>query len=273
VVSVTGDIDIRVKVAMDDWTPAAIGSLLSKYDTGSQRSYLLQLTTSGNLRLYTSPDGTATVSADSPVATGFADGSAHWVRVTRDLNDGAGNNVTTFYTSEDGETWTQLGIAVTTVGATTVFDSTSKLQVGAFNNSGNGDIAAGKVYHAELRNGIDGPIVAKFDASLMSPRQVSAQMPTGEIWTVNQSGTPNAHIERDAVVVVPDPIGPFLFKMDQLTYQLGRTATIRLTAESRLADWSRPRVRRYNNADHQVLHPGDKFFEHVEKQVEAVHLW
>lgn len=75
------------------------------------------------------------------------------------------------------------------------------------------------------------------------------------------------------LAVVADPVGPFLFKMDQLTYQLGSTATIRLTAESRLADWMRPRVRRYNTADHQALHPGDRFFEHTEMQVEAVHRW
>lgn len=73
--------------------------------------------------------------------------------------------------------------------------------------------------------------------------------------------------------IATSPVGPFLFKMDQLSFQLGQTATIRLTAESRLADWMRPRVRRYNNADHQVLYPADKFFEHTEKQVEAVHLW
>ena len=106
----------------------------------------------------------------------------------------------------------------------------------------------------------------------------------------NEGTTPDEFIETDAAAITlpdatttydlihprgiaADPIGPFLFKMDQLTYQLGQTATIRLTAESRLADWQRPRVRRYNNADHQVLYPNDKFFEHVEKQVEAVHLW
>lgn len=61
--------------------------------------------------------------------------------------------------------------------------------------------------------------------------------------------------------------------MDQLTYQLGQTAALRLTGESRLADWMRPRVRRYNNADHQALHPGDKFFEHTEKQIEQVYRW
>ena len=70
-----------------------------------------------------------------------------------------------------------------------------------------------------------------------------------------------------------DPIGPFIFKMDQLSFQLGETATIRLTAESRLADWNRPRVRRSNSADHRALHPDDRFFEYVESQVEAVHRW
>jgi hypothetical protein len=76
-----------------------------------------------------------------------------------------------------------------------------------------------------------------------------------------------------SITVIADPVGPFIYKMDQLSYQLGQTASIRLTAESRLADWNRPRVRRYNNADHQALHPGDLFFEHTERQIEAVHRW
>jgi len=77
-----------------------------------------------------------------------------------------------------------------------------------------------------------------------------------------------------AVAVVANPVGPFILKMDQLTFQLGgETAALRLTAESRLADWMRPRVRRYNSADHQMQHPGDLFFESVEKQIEVVHRW
>ncbi len=73
--------------------------------------------------------------------------------------------------------------------------------------------------------------------------------------------------------IAASPAGPFIFKMDQLTYQLGSTATLRLTAESRLVDWARPRVLRYNDADHQARHPGDKFFQYTENQVEVVHRW
>ena len=258
-VSITGDIDIRVKVALDDWTPAAHARLVYKRDGTAAYDFYI-LATSGIPGFYWGS------SQDATAAPGFADGSNHWLRVTRSASTGTAK----FYTSDDGVTWAQLGADV--AGAPgSLNDTADVVMIGA--EGGVSSMLAGKVYYAELRNGINGPIVAKFDASLMSPRQTSAQMPTGEVWTINQSGTPNAHIERDAAAIVAAPIGPFLFKMDQLTYQLGSTATIRLTAESRLADWQRPRVRRYNNADHQVLHSGDEFFKHVEKQVEAVHLW
>ena len=266
-VSITGDIDIRVKVAMDDWTPAAIAGLSDKRGAAGDRSWYWRLVTTGFMDFRWSVDGTAETVIGTTAAVGASDGQVLWMRVTLDVNNGAGGNDVKFYTSSDGVIWTQLGATVTTAGVTSIFDSSAAWGIGDIN------AIAGKVYSAELRNGIDGPVVARFDASLMSPRQTSAQMPTGEVWTINQSGTPNAHIERDAAAIAADPIGPFLFKMDQLTYQLGQTATIRLTAESRLADWQRPRVRRYNNADHQVLYPNDKFFEHVEKQVEVVHIW
>lgn len=76
-----------------------------------------------------------------------------------------------------------------------------------------------------------------------------------------------------AITVVADPVGPFLYRMDSLEFELGEQAALRLTAESRLADWDRPRVRRYNNADQQAEHPGDKFFEYAEQMVEWQDLW
>ena len=44
---------------------------------------------------------------------------------------------------------------------------------------------------------------------------------------------------------------------------VGATATITVNAESRLADWDRPRVRRYNHEDQQIDYPGDMGFEFV----------
>ncbi len=76
-----------------------------------------------------------------------------------------------------------------------------------------------------------------------------------------------------AITVVADPVGPFVYFMDTLDFELGETGLLKLTAESRLADWTRPRVRRYNNADQQDAHPGDRFFEYAEQMVEASFLW
>ena len=76
-----------------------------------------------------------------------------------------------------------------------------------------------------------------------------------------------------AITVVADPVGPFVYRMDTLRFVVGRERALRLTAESRLADWQRPRMLRYNDADQQKLHPGDKFFQHIEQMAEAVIEW
>ncbi len=51
------------------------------------------------------------------------------------------------------------------------------------------------------------------------------------------------------------------------------TATIVVNVESRLADFARPNVRRYNDADQQAAYPGDKFFEFVPQMVEKELVW
>lgn len=79
--------------------------------------------------------------------------------------------------------------------------------------------------------------------------------------------------QRGTLALIADPVGPFLFRMDSLEFELGETASLRLTAESRLADWQRPRVRRYNNADQQAEYSGDEFFEFAEEMVDKVLIW
>src|SRR3990167_486088 len=83
-VSITGDIDIRVKVALDDWTPATANAVMGKIDSSDNRSYYFSVNsgaTVGKLQLATSPDGLASseVLGRSTVATGFTDGTVHWV--------------------------------------------------------------------------------------------------------------------------------------------------------------------------------------------------
>lgn len=157
---ITGDIDLRVHVALDDWTPAAQNTVIGKYTSGTNnRSYQLAVTTSGQLTFGWSNDGTATLAESSGVATGFTDGTAHWIRVTLDVDNGASDAVARFYTSENGSTWTQLG-ADQLVGATTsIFSGTAVLELGS-QNAGTANRVSGRIYSAQVRNGIDGTIVA-----------------------------------------------------------------------------------------------------------------
>ncbi|MDO8597795.1 MAG: hypothetical protein Q7R45_14385 [Sulfuricaulis sp.] len=192
--SVVGDLDLKVRAALDDWTPAATSTLLNKWTTtGNQRAYMLQVLAGGTLRLSWSANGTAVIAKDSTVATGVTDATRKWVRATLDVDNGAVGNDVKFYTSDDGADWTQLGTTVTTAATTAVFDSTAALILGG-NDAGATERLTGKVYSAEVRNGIDGSVVAAFNPFRDAPGNVDAFTAyTGGVWTINKSGgTPAA---------------------------------------------------------------------------------
>lgn len=73
--------------------------------------------------------------------------------------------------------------------------------------------------------------------------------------------------------ILSDPVIIFKGKMDTMPIQLGDQAAIQVTIESKLIDWERPRVRRYNNEDQQAEFPNDKGFEFVPQMVEKTLLW
>jgi hypothetical protein len=187
--SITGDIDLRIKCAADDWTPASAQDLIAKFTSvGNLRSYMLQLRTDGKLMFYWSADGTVSLSAVSSVATGFTDGSVHWVRATFDVDNGSSGRDIKFYTSDDGVTWTQLGSTQTGAGVTSIADTTSVVTVGD-----KGDAVepfAGKVYYAEIRNGIGGTIVGEFNpgvSAMSAIRTPTSFSSGGATWTMNGS--------------------------------------------------------------------------------------
>jgi hypothetical protein len=158
-----GDIDIRARVALDDWTPAAVQTLVGKWGASGNRSWRLSVMTTGYLAFFGSLDGiTEGISTTSGVATGFADGSVKWVRVTRQKSSGE----VKFYTSDDGLSWAQLGTTYT--GSTA--DMTAGTSVIEFGSRGIGgsDPSAGKFYRCVIKSTIDGPSVLDIDTSLVA---------------------------------------------------------------------------------------------------------
>ena len=192
---ITGDIDIRCKVALDDWTPAGNTILVGKYNSGTAgaRSYQLQITSTGFLNLQWSTDGsTLTNNVLSTVVTGIADGAVKWVRATLDVDNGASGNNVQFFTSDDGTTWTQLGTTVTTAGVTSIFSGSAQLEVGS-RNGGTTDVARGKFFRAQVLNGIGGTVAfdANFETSITSLNQASFTESSANAATVtiNRSGS------------------------------------------------------------------------------------
>ena len=181
---ITGDIDIRVQVSLNDWTPGTTNTLVSKYGSSGTRSYILQMTSAPTLQLVWSVDGTAVIARSSSVATGISDGTVKWVRATLDVDNGASGHDVKFYTSDDGVTWTQLGSTVTSSGTTSIFSGSSSVNIGSHTN-GLSNLTSGRIYRAQILNGINGTTVLDVDARYAKTGDTSFNAATGQTVTVN----------------------------------------------------------------------------------------
>lgn len=183
---ITGDIDLRVDAALASWAPI-VGSpqtLIAKYDAATQKSYILDLNPNGTLRLVWSTTGSNDLSSAS-VAVGAAAGSRLAVRVTLDVDNGASQRVITFYTAPTiNGPWTQLGSPNTVAGVTSIFAGTAVAGLGAI-AAGATNVATGRFFAAEVRNGIDGTVVANPRLGALKPGTTSFTDGTGKVWTLN----------------------------------------------------------------------------------------
>ncbi len=69
-------------------------------------------------------------------------------------------------------------------------------------------------------------------------------------------------------VVVADPVIAFRGRMDQMNVSTGQTSAVTVKLINRLADWERPKIRRYTNEEQDRRFPGDGFFRFVPATVE-----
>jgi hypothetical protein len=158
--SITGDIELEAFL-VGNYTAGVNQYITSKWlSAGNQRSYILGVDLTGHIVFFWSDNGTAFTQATSTIVLPVANYSAVGIKVSFDVDNGAGGNTATFYYSTDPTLpWTQLGTPVITAGVTSIFNSTAPLQhVGIDNNAGNG-LLAGYVFDAKVRNGINGTLV------------------------------------------------------------------------------------------------------------------
>lgn len=188
-IALTGDLDVRALLSLEDWTPAAQIGIAGKWTlTGNQRSWLFALGTGGNLQFYTSIDGTASVLASSSVAVPVTSGPL-LVRATLDVNNGAAGRTITFYTATataDGiytGPWTILGTPQIIATAITLFNATlAPLEIGSWNTGAANNMAG--IYHEfQLRNGIAGTVVTDPNFAAQPTDTTSFADLSGRTWT------------------------------------------------------------------------------------------
>lgn len=74
--------------------------------------------------------------------------------------------------------------------------------------------------------------------------------------------------------IISDPYPLFGGNMDIMEInEAGDTASISITAESRLIDLERPREHRYEHEDQQAIYPGDLGFEYVSSIQDVPIIW
>lgn len=192
-----GDIDIRARLAMDDWTPAATAGIVTRYGAAGARAWKLSINTAGAIDFTWTTDGTTNIQKVG-TALGFADGTEGWVRVTLDVDNGQGGYTWKAYKSTDGVAWTEVGSSVTTTGgATSIFDAAQEYEIGGRGFAG--EAWAGKMYEVQIRDGIDGKIVNAQPIDSWRPRGVSGTYVAGTfggsptLYVLNGSNPGAAH--------------------------------------------------------------------------------
>lgn len=215
---IVGDITLDAEVALDDWTPSGTNNLVGKWGAVGQQSYLLRVSNTGALTLFLSNDGTAGISATSPVVPAV-DGQRLWVRAS--WKDST--NTAKFFTSPSGldGSWTQLGTdqALASAG---IFASTQVVEVGS-QQGGTVGLASGRFFRARIYDGYfdgttqGGSLVLDADFTLAAVAEPYASFitTTGQTVTINRSAT-----GRKAAVV-DRPM--FLFGTDDYMECAGHT--------------------------------------------------
>jgi hypothetical protein len=212
---ITGDLDLRVEFAPDQWASGAIQNVLSKYTTtGNQRSYTLRLSSTGELQMVWSANGTNLITRTCTAPVPAGDGQRIALRATVDVDDGAGDNVTRFFWAATiAGPWAPLGDPRPGSGTTTsIFSSTAVLEIGS-TTGGTAGLTAGWWWAAQVRNGIDGTIVANPVFSAQTAAAGSFADSTGKTWTVTAGaalvdvGDPDLVdlLTDHGVLIVPTP--------------------------------------------------------------------
>lgn len=188
--AITGDIDVRVDAQLANWLGAAdslrtteiIGKLAG---ISSDKAWFLGVR---NNRLYFewSPDGSSALGASSTRLLTLPPSGRMAVRATLDTDNGSGGRTITFYTAPTMTgPWAQFGDPVVQAGTTSIFNATAAaLRIGDATFVAMTP-AAGRVFAAEVRSGINGTLAANPDFTAQPIGTAPFTDGAGRTWSFN----------------------------------------------------------------------------------------
>ena len=196
-----GVVDVRAKVSLPDWTPTAIALIVAREGGAGKRSWYFGVSTTGKLGFWYSVDGSALVSDKlSSVAVPAADGATMWVRAVYTPSASV-----MFYTSTDGNTWTQLGTTLAhTDGA--LFNAATPYELGGRQGATQSGVC--KIYRVDVRDGLSGtPIVPCLPALWGATEGTAATVVGAPTLTIVNGSHPGAGLAywTDAFIAKASP--------------------------------------------------------------------
>ncbi len=181
------DLDLRIDVALEDW--GAQAQLASQFNSPT-RAWSLLVAGTGHLNFIWSPDGTLTNRIDqfSTVPIAGYNGQRMAIRVTLDVNNGAGGYELRFYTGRtvDDTEWQLLGDPIVGGAPTAIANGTGSLTLGWSPVWGTPGMT-GKLFAFKLLNGINGPTAISMRTSDATPGATSFSS-GGATWSRDGGG-------------------------------------------------------------------------------------
>ena len=217
------DIDVRILIAPDVWGAVFLSNQwVGQVDVTGNHAWAATVHPNAKARLAVWPTGAdPLIGPEANTALTYLAKTTHWHRQTLDGNDGAGNRVFGYDTSEDGTTWTPLGAPISEVGITAPFNSTAALKIPA------GLWWGGRIYRVEVR--IDGVLVANPDFSAQTPGTTSFNDSTGKTWTITGNASITTGLEPQQIgregtdlIFAPASAGGDVFTPDPRVFLLYR---------------------------------------------------
>jgi hypothetical protein len=189
---ITGDLDVRAELA-PNWYGTDSQNVIGKWDAASnQRSWVVRIER-GRLYFVFCGDGTKATAWSLSVALPVLPERAA-VRVTFDADNGTGSREVRFYwaTSLSGA-WTMIGVPNVQGAASplTIFNSSAPLSVCLFDPLANPKSPrlpfVGRGFRFEVRNGINGTIVASPDFTGLAAGTTTFTDSAGRPWTLSDT--------------------------------------------------------------------------------------